>query len=74
VPAPQAVVAIVAFVIVGSVAVIVAVVYGLAGGEPARRQLDDARSWLIVHNGAVMAVIYLVFGALLVSRGLDPGS
>jgi hypothetical protein len=74
VPAPQATAAIALFVLVGSAAVIVAVVYGLVGGTAARQHLDDARSWLVVHNGAVMAVTYLVFGALLVSRGLEPGA
>lgn len=74
VPAPQAAAAIALFVLVGSTAVIVAVVYGRVGGPAARQHLDDARSWLIVHNGAVMAALYLVFGALLVSRGLEPGT
>jgi hypothetical protein len=73
-PATQAGAAIGLFVLVGSAAVLVAVTYGLAGGEAARQKLDDARAWLIVHNGAVMAVLYLVFGAVLISRGLDPGA
>jgi hypothetical protein len=72
--APEAFAAIALFVLVGSGAVIVAVVYGLLGGATARQHLDDARSWLVVHNGAVMAALYLVFGALLISRGLDPGT
>jgi hypothetical protein len=74
VSAPQASAAIALFVLVGSAGVVVVVGYGLVGRATARQHLDDARSWLVVHNGAVMAALYLVFGALLISRGLDPAT
>ena len=60
------------FVFVGSVGLIAAVAFGLAGGAAARARLDEARSSLVVHNSAIVAVMYLVFGALLISRGLAP--
>lgn len=69
----EAVVGLGAFVLVGSIAVIVAVVYALVGGEQARRSLDEAKQWLTVHNGAVMAVLYLVFGTVLFAQGLGGG-
>jgi hypothetical protein len=58
------------FVALGSAAVALAVLYAVVGGERARRGLDEAKSWLVVHNSAVMAVVLLVFSAVLVSRGL----
>ena len=72
VPPRQAGAAIVVFVLVGSAAVIAAVVYALTGGAGAREHLEDTRTWLILHNGALMAALYLVFGALLISQGLGP--
>ncbi|HEY6530734.1 MAG TPA: GAP family protein [Acidimicrobiales bacterium] len=66
----EAVVGLAAFVVIGSSIVAVAVIYDLVGGEKARARLDDARSWLILHNNAVMAVLFLVFGAVLVAEGL----
>lgn len=58
------------FVLVGSAGAIVAVVYSLVGGDAARAQLDTAKSWLTAHSTAMMAVLFLVFGAILVSQGL----
>jgi hypothetical protein len=52
--------------------VIASVAYALTGGASARQWLDEAKAWLVLHNGALMAALYLVFGALLVSRGLEP--
>lgn len=66
----EVVAAVVTFVVVGSAAVAVAVVYDLLGGESARRSLDRAKDWLMLHNGAVMAVLFLAFGAVLISGGL----
>jgi hypothetical protein len=40
------------------------------GGAGARERLDETRAWLILHNGAVMAALFLVFAALLISQGL----
>lgn len=70
VPARQAGAAIVVFVIVGSAAVIVAVGYASSGVAGVRQRLEEAKAWLALHNGSLVAVLYVVFGALLVSRGL----
>lgn len=68
--AAEAAVALAVFTLVGSALVVVAVVYDLAGGEGARTTLDEAKAWLTLHNSAVMAVLFLVFGAVLVAGGL----
>lgn len=70
----QAGAAIVVFVLVGSAAVIVAVGYASSGLVGVRQRLEEAKAWLALHNGALVAVLYLVFGALLVSRGLGSGT
>lgn len=69
--AGEAAVAIVVFVVVGSAAVIVAVAYDAFGGPGARARLDAAKAWLTQHNGAVLTVLYLVFGAYLVAQSLQ---
>jgi hypothetical protein len=63
---------IVVFVIVGSITIAVPVVYYLLGGEHAKTELDAIKGWLAVHNGAVMAVLFLVFGVDLIAKGLPP--
>lgn len=71
--AAEASVALVAFVVLSSVFVIMAVVYDRIGGRRARSTLEDARRWLLANYDAVMAVLSVVFGAVLVSQGLSGG-
>lgn len=66
----EATVALAVFVLVGSALVISAVGYDLVGGARARSTLDEVKGWMSLHNTAVMAVLYLVFGAVLISQGL----
>jgi hypothetical protein len=68
----NAVVALIVFVVIGSLSVLGPVAYSFAGGEKAARSLDELKGWLAVNNAAVMAVLFLVFGAVLVSNGLAP--
>ena len=70
--ATDAVVAIAVFVVLGSVTIVVPVLYTLAGGERARTKLEAAKVWLSLHNAAVMAVLFLVFGVDLIAKGLPP--
>jgi hypothetical protein len=67
----SAVAMIVLFVLVAGLSIAVPVVYLFAGGDAARRTLDGWRTWLGVHNAAVMAVLIVVIGAKLVGNGLD---
>jgi Sap, sulfolipid-1-addressing protein len=66
----EAVAAGVAFVLVGSAGVIAAVVYERVGGAAARTRLDDAKGWLMANSATVLMVLYVVFGAVLISEGL----
>lgn len=67
----QVVVATAVFVGVGSAVTILAVAYDLVGGDRAQVRLDAMKSWLKVHHTAVMATLFLVFGAVLISQGLS---
>ncbi len=60
------------FVALASVTIAGPVVYALVGGSRARAALDSAKSWLGVHNAAVMTVLFLVFGVDLIAKGLPP--
>jgi len=60
------------FVIVASLTIAGPVVYYLLGGDSAKAKLDEMKNWLALHNNAVMAVLFLVFGAKLIADGLPP--
>jgi threonine/homoserine/homoserine lactone efflux protein len=66
----EAAVGVIVFVVIASLTIAVPVVFSLSGGERAAHVLDGWRVWLAVHNTAVMAVLFLVFGAVLFSQGL----
>jgi threonine/homoserine/homoserine lactone efflux protein len=66
----DAVVALAVFVVVASLSVAFAGVYELVGGEGARSTLDELKTWMTDHNAAVMAVLFLVFGVVLISQGI----
>jgi threonine/homoserine/homoserine lactone efflux protein len=68
----DAVVSLIVFVIVGSLTIAGPVVYYLLGGDSARTRLDAMKNWLALHNDAVMAVLFLVFGVDLIAKGLPP--
>ncbi|MFN8518929.1 MAG: GAP family protein [Chloroflexota bacterium] len=66
----QALVAVLVFVFVASLSIGVPVVYYLVGGESAKATLDGWKAWLGEHNAVVMAVLLLVLGVALASKGL----
>jgi hypothetical protein len=68
----DAVGSLIVFVIVGSLTIAGPVVYYLLGGDSARARLDAMKNWLAMHNDAVMAVLFLVFGVDLIAKGLPP--
>lgn len=65
----DAIVGLVVFVLLASSTIAVAVAYRVFGGDRSRAQLDEAKAWLTVHNDAVMAVLFVVFGVLLIAQG-----
>ena len=71
-PTTEAVVSLVAFVIIASLTIAVPVVYYLVGGDAARTRLDTVKEWLALHNDAVMTVLFLVLGVNLISKGIPP--
>ena len=66
----DAVVAIAVFVAVASSSILFAVGYELLGGEKARHTLGEMKEWMTEHNHAVMAVLFLVFGVVLIAKGI----
>jgi len=69
-PAGQSVAVLIVFVLVGSVGVAAPVIYALAGGQSARDTLDGWKTWLVLHNAVVMAVVLLVLGVKVFFEGL----
>ena len=67
----EATAALVAFIIIAASSIAVPVVIYLFGGDRAAGVLDGWKSWLSTHNAAVMAVLFLVFGVVLVGEGLQ---
>jgi threonine/homoserine/homoserine lactone efflux protein len=59
-----------AFTIVASCTVAIPVVYRLVARERSEAWLEDLKTWLGVHNAAVMSVLLLVIGAKLLGDGL----
>ncbi|MFZ2012871.1 MAG: GAP family protein [Nocardioides sp.] len=68
----DAVVSLIAFVVVASLTIAVPVLYYLLGGDRAKSRLDELKGWLALHNAAVMAVLFLVFGVDLISKAIAP--
>lgn len=66
----DSVIALAVFVVLGSLSIGVPVAFYLLGGEKAKVTLDGWKSWLSANNVAVMAVLFLVFGFVLLSKGL----
>jgi hypothetical protein len=68
----DAVVSLLVFVLVASLTIAGPVVYYVVGGAHAKAKLDSLKSWLAVHNAAVMAVLFVVFGVDLIAKGIPP--
>ena len=68
----EAVIALIVFVVLGSLTIAGPVVFYLTGGDRAKTQLDAAKDWLAVHNDAVMTVLFLVLGVNLIAKGIPP--
>jgi hypothetical protein len=66
----DAVVSLLVFVLVASLTVAGPVIYQYFGGNQAERALAVLRSWLELHNAAIMTVLFLVLGANLAGDGL----
>lgn len=58
------------FVVIASSTVGLAVLVYLLGGEKAERVLTSWKAWLTHNNATVMAVLFLVFGAVVIGKGI----
>lgn len=68
--AAQEVAALVVYVLAGSSTTILIVGYRLVAGERAAVTLDRWKVWLAANSGTVMAVLFLVFGVVLIGQGI----
>ena len=59
------------FVVLASLTVAIPVVYYALGGEGAQRTLDGWKAWLQHNNASVMAVLFLVFGFVLIGQAIQ---
>ena len=66
----QTAIAFTVFAVLASLTVLVPVLGYLLLGERAARVLDQLKTWLSHNNAAVMAVLLLVFGAVLLGKGI----
>lgn len=66
----DAVVALIAFVVVASVTVVGAVAWSLAAPHRSRASLERAKDWFTVHSGAVMTVVLVILGVNLIAESL----
>ena len=69
-PSERTDIALLVFVAVGSLTIAGPVVWYLLGGEKAKTTLNELKGWLTAHNDAVMAVLFLILGVDLISKGL----
>ena len=68
----DALISLLVFVIVGSLTIAGPVVYYLVGGADAKTRLNEMKDWLAIHNDAVTATVFLIFGVDLIAKGLPP--
>jgi len=66
----SAILLVILFVAIGSLSILVPVLYSLFGGEGARTRLDGLKTWLGENNATVMSVLLFVIGIVLASKGL----
>ncbi|NYF17832.1 threonine/homoserine/homoserine lactone efflux protein [Microbacterium sp. AK009] len=57
------------FLLVATLPYSATIVYALAGGERAARNLDRARAWLVARNRLIMGVLCIALAIVLVARG-----
>ena len=68
--AAQTIVVLVVYIFLASVSIGGPVIFYLIAGQRATRTLDTWKTWLSANNAAVMAVLTLVFGAILLGKGI----
>jgi hypothetical protein len=59
------------YTVIAAVGVLAPLAVTIALGDRAQPVLDDWRDWLTRNNATVMAVLFLVFGVVLIGQGLQ---
>jgi Sap-like sulfolipid-1-addressing protein len=67
----QNVVLLIVFTAVGSLGVLVPAIWRAAGGENAGATLQEWRVWLSRNYNVLMGVVFLIFGVLVLSKGVS---
>ena len=62
--------AVTVLVVIGSLGILAPVAVYLARGRKATERLQDWRVWLVAHDAAVAGALLLVFGTLLIGKGI----
>jgi len=58
------------FILIASITIVGPVLYVQIAGERAQSGLNELKTWLTLHNAAIMAVLLLIIGAKLIGSGL----
>lgn len=66
----QTIVASAVFILIATITSTVPFALFLTGGPALARRLGAVKTWLVKHEKTVMAVLFVVVGALLISRGI----
>jgi threonine/homoserine/homoserine lactone efflux protein len=69
--AGQETIALIVFILLGTIGVAAPVIAYFVLGERSRKPLDDLKSWMAANNTVIMAVLTLVIGAKLVGDGIS---
>jgi threonine/homoserine/homoserine lactone efflux protein len=66
----QSTVVLVIFALIAASTVLVPVIAYLFAAEAVRAPLNGLRTWLVMNNATIMAVLFLVLGAVVVGKGI----
>ncbi len=70
-PTVQIAIAVLVAAVLASLGVAAPLVVAIATGERSTAILTEARDWLERHNAVVLGIMYLVFAAVLVTKGVQ---
>ncbi len=64
------IVAVAAYVILGSIVIVGVLGFFLALGRRAQDALEALRTWLVANSAAVVSVVFVVMGAVILGKGI----
>jgi hypothetical protein len=66
----ESIITLVIFIVIASVSIAIPVVLYLTMGEKAVKTMNSWKAWLIANNATVMFVLFIVFGVVLLGKGI----